>query len=188
MSMLRTILIATWILWGALLPIVGGMFVAMKLNVDLGLGALAGGIVALPLAIFGLRLADRELAREAPATGPLCSDEKHARSIELRDRVVKVLIALGILGFGLAGLVRGQTLIVLPSSTSHSSPRWVIDGPGGIVAALGLVLFALGLLGHRGRPNEPERWGRGLLLAGVFAFVVGHAIYGIGLLVARISG
>jgi hypothetical protein len=188
MSLLRTSLIATWIVWGALLPIVGGMFVAMKLNFDLGYGALVGGLIALPLAMWGMRLADREIARDVKTLESLSIDEKHARSIELRDKAIKVLIALGILGFGLAGLIRGQTLIVLPSSASHSAPGWVIVGPGGIVAAIGMVLFGLGWLVHRGRPNEQKRWGCGLLLSGLFAFVTGHAIYGLGILIERLKG
>ena len=80
----------------------------------------------------------------------------------------------------------GQTLIVLPTSASHSAPKWVIDGPGGIVAALGMILFGLGWLVHRGRANEEERWGCGLLLAGLFGFVTGHAIFGIQRLIERI--
>lgn len=186
MSLLRTFLVATWILWGALLPIVGGMFVVMKLNFDIGYGALVGGLFALPLAMWGMRLSDREIARDTPSSVPLSTDEKYARSIEFRDKVVKVLIALVILGFGLAGLIRGQTLIVLPSSGSHSAPRWVIDGPGGIVAALGMVLFGLGLLTYRDRPDTRDRWGCGLLLGGVFAFVTGHAVYGLGILIERL--
>jgi H+/gluconate symporter-like permease len=188
MSFLRTLLIATWILWGALLPIVGGMYVATQLNFDLGTGALVGGLIALPLAMWGMRLADREVAREAPPSGPLCSDEKHVRSIALRDQLIQIAIALGILGFGLAGLIRGQTLIVLPSSGHHAAPRWVIDGPGGIVAAIGMILFGLGLLVYRGRETARELWDRGLLLAGLAAFALGHAIYGLGLLVARLNG
>ncbi len=188
MSHLRTFLLATWLLWGALLPIMGGMYLAMKLNFDLGTGALVGGLVALPLSIWGMRLADREIAPVTPGTESLCSDEKHARSIELRDKAIKVLIALGILGFGLAGLIRGQTLIVLPASASHSAPKWVIDGPGGIVAAIGMILFGLGWLVHRGRDDAKDRWGCGLLLSGLLLFVVGHAIYGVILLIERWSG
>jgi hypothetical protein len=187
MSLLRTFLIATWIVWGAVLPIVGGMFVAMYLNFDLGYGALAGGLVALPLAMWGMRLADREIAGDVPSPKPLSTDEKHTRSIAFKDRIIKVLIGLGILVFGIAGLVRGQTLVVLPSSASHSAPKWVIDGPGGIVAALGMVLFGLGWLIQRGGETKRDRWGCGLLLAGLFCFVLGHAIYGIEQLVARIA-
>lgn len=188
MSYLRTFLIATWIVWGAVLPIVGGMFVAVQLNVDLGYGALVGGLVALPLAMWGMRLAEREIACDTPTTASLSTDEKHARSIELRDKVIRILIGLGILGFGLAGLTRGQTLVVLPSSGHHSAPRWVIDGPGGIVAALGMVLFGLGWLILRGRETKRDHWGCGLLLAGLMLFALGHAIYGFVLLLARING
>ncbi|MBX3400976.1 MAG: hypothetical protein KF873_19765 [Gemmataceae bacterium] len=188
MTVLRTFLIATWIVWGAVLPIVGGMFVAVQLNVDLGYGALVGGLIALPLAMWGMRLAEQEIARESPPSGTLSTDEKFARSLELRDRVVKILIALAVLAMGLVGLIRGTTVVLLPSQSSNAAGYWTIPGTGGAVVALGMVLFGLGWLILRGRETKRDHWGCGLLLAGLLLFVLGHAIYGFVLLLARING
>lgn len=187
MSTLRTLLVATWIVWGALLPIVGGIFIAVQLNIDLGYGALAGGLVALPLAIAGLRLADAELLPVARSDRELSSDERYARSIKIRDQVVMLLMALGLLGLGVAGLVRGSTVILLPSHASNSAGGWTVPGPGGAIVAIGLVLMGLALLIYRGRPTEQEHRSRFLLLAGLFSFVLGHVIYGLGLLLVRIA-
>lgn len=152
MAVLRTILIATWIVWGAVLPIVGGMFVAVQLNVDLGYGALVGGLIALPLAMWGMRLAEQEIARESPPSGTLSTDEKFARSLELRDRVVKILIALAVLAMGLVGLIRGTTVVLLPSQSSNAAGYWTIPGTGGAVVAVGMILFRAWLA----RPSRPR--------------------------------
>ena len=176
MSHLRALLLATWLLWGAVLPIVGGMFLATTLNFDPGTGALAGGLVALPLCIRGLHFADRE-------TPP----PKESTPVGDTHKIGMVLFGLAAIALGFAGLLRGATWIALPGNASGPAFAWTVTGPGGTAAALGLILLGAGALRHRGESPDDRR-GCGSLLGGLLLFAAGHAIYGLERLVARLSG
>lgn len=176
MSLLRTFLVATWLFWGAFLPIMGGMFLAMMLNFDLAVGALVGGLVALPLSIWGMRLVNRE-------TPP-----SESTSIGDPQRVWTIIFGVACLALGFAGLARGATWIMIPGNTGGPGLTWTVPGPGGIVVALGMILVGLGLVIHRNDESRQSRWGCGMGIMGLLLFAAGHAIYGVILLIERWAG
>jgi hypothetical protein len=178
MSNLRTVFATSWLLWGALLPIFGGLVLAARLDLDLWVGALAGGVVAVPLSLWGVRVADREAERQIrqeeaaaaakPATAAASAGELGPWDME---RVWPVLVALGVLALGAYGLVSGTAII------AWDRGGYTVSGVWGRVVAGGMVLFGAGWLWW-GRQRERARgfWPGGLMIAGVILFVLGNLI------------